>query len=427
LNVTGALAVTTNGVEFQVNSTGVNLGNALTDSHIISGSLRVNPNGLFVSGSGLVGIGTTVPSFTLDVSGSGRFIGTLTSNARIQAQGSNGAGTSQGGFLINYNANANSRTWLINNDYNTFGDFAILQSTTQLGSTFDSKFYINPSGNVGIGTINPVQILDVRKATAGGDTQFNFVNSQNSSTGNTSITSTIYLGFNDDSSGLANVNKIVSGKLGDYTTAPNANSFLAFHTTNANTTSEKMRIINNGRVIVNSTTDRGYAFQVNGDVTSYAVEFRQSNNSATYDLLTLTHEATSGNRRMVIFNTGGYGTVGTIISTNSTTTYNTSSDYRLKEDLQDFNGLEKVSAIKVYDFKWKDSEERTNGVLAHELQEILPYAVYGEKDEVDENNKPKMQGVDYSKIVPALIKGMQEQQALITNLRTEIEELKARI
>jgi hypothetical protein len=62
VSVTGSLTVTTNGTELQVTSTGVNLGNALTDSHIISGSLRVNPNGLFVSGSGNVGVGTTSPT-----------------------------------------------------------------------------------------------------------------------------------------------------------------------------------------------------------------------------------------------------------------------------------------------------------------------------------------------------------------------------
>jgi hypothetical protein len=67
VTVTGSLAVITNGTEFQVNATGVNLGNALTDSHVISGSVRINPNGLFVSGSGLVGIGTTSPLALLDV------------------------------------------------------------------------------------------------------------------------------------------------------------------------------------------------------------------------------------------------------------------------------------------------------------------------------------------------------------------------
>jgi hypothetical protein len=70
--VTGSLSVVnSNGNEFQVNTNGVNLGNALTDSHIISGSVRVNPNGLFISGSGFVGVGTgTTPSTFLHVSGS---------------------------------------------------------------------------------------------------------------------------------------------------------------------------------------------------------------------------------------------------------------------------------------------------------------------------------------------------------------------
>ena len=57
--------------------------------------------------------------------------------------------------------------------------------------------------------------------------------------------------------------------------------------------------------------------------------------------------------------------------------YNTSSDYRLKEDLQDFAGLDMVSKIPVYDFKWKTDESRSYGVMAHELQEVLPQAVSG--------------------------------------------------
>jgi hypothetical protein len=68
VTVTGSLAVVTNGTEFQVGATGVNLGNALTDSHVISGSLRVNPNGLFISSSGNIGIGTISPSSILNPS-----------------------------------------------------------------------------------------------------------------------------------------------------------------------------------------------------------------------------------------------------------------------------------------------------------------------------------------------------------------------
>jgi hypothetical protein len=107
------------------------------------------------------------------------------------------------------------------------------------------------------------------------------------------------------------------------------------------------------------------------------------------------------------------GIVGSISMTNSTTAYNTTSDYRLKEDLQDFAGLDMVSKIPVYDFKWKLDESRSYGVMAHELQEVLPDAVSGEKD------AEEMQGVDYSKIVPLLVKSIQELKAEVDKLKQE--------
>ena len=106
-------------------------------------------------------------------------------------------------------------------------------------------------------------------------------------------------------------------------------------------------------------------------------------------------------------------TAGNINVSGSSTVYATSSDYRLKEDLQDFTGLDMVSKIPIYDFKWKVDESRSYGVMAHELQEVLPQAVTGEKD------AEEMQGVDYSKIVPLLVKSIQE-------LKAEIEELKSK-
>jgi hypothetical protein len=74
--MTGSLSVVTTGTELQVNASGVNIGNALTDNHIISGSLRINPNGLFVSSSGNVGIGTTIDRTTvIGAFGTGQTIG----------------------------------------------------------------------------------------------------------------------------------------------------------------------------------------------------------------------------------------------------------------------------------------------------------------------------------------------------------------
>ena len=98
---------------------------------------------------------------------------------------------------------------------------------------------------------------------------------------------------------------------------------------------------------------------------------------------------------------------------NSATQFNTSSDYRLKKDLKDFDGLDKVSKIPVYDFKWKVDDSSSYGVMAHELQEVLPDAVSGEKD------GEEMQGVDYSKIVPLLIKSIQELEAKVKILENK--------
>ncbi len=112
--------------------------------------------------------------------------------------------------------------------------------------------------------------------------------------------------------------------------------------------------------------------------------------------------------------------VGSVTSNGNSTSYNTSSDYRLKEDAKDFNGLAMVEQMQVYDFKWKDAVNedgetmqghRSHGVYAHELESVMPRAVVGEKD------ADTMQGVDYSKIVPVLIKAIQELQEEIRLLK----------
>jgi hypothetical protein len=173
---------------------------------------------------------------------------------------------------------------------------------------------------------------------------------------------------------------------------------------------ERMRITSGGNVLVNNTTDRGYILQTNSNSSTGAMEIRQ-NNAAGDIPLTITNEATSGTRSMITFQSGGFGVAGTITSGNTSTSYNTSSDYRLKQDIKDFNGLDLLSKLKAYDYEWKSDGSRMYGVIAHELQSVINYAVTGVKD------GKEMQGVDYSKIVPVLIKAIQEQQ-------TQIEQLK---
>jgi hypothetical protein len=123
----------------------------------------------------------------------------------------------------------------------------------------------------------------------------------------------------------------------------------------------------------------------------------------------IANEASSGT--LIRFSGNGSGVLGSITHNGTNVAYNTSSDYRLKQDLKDYNGLELISGIKTYDYEWKSNNSRMYGVIAHELQEVLPYAVTGEKDAED------MQGVDYSKLVPILVKAIQEQQAQIDELK----------
>jgi len=113
--------------------------------------------------------------------------------------------------------------------------------------------------------------------------------------------------------------------------------------------------------------------------------------------------------------------VGNISVTGSATAYNTSSDYRLKEDWQPVaNAITDVKALKPCNFAWKADGTRVNGFLAHELAEVVPEAVHGEKDAVDDEGNPVYQGIDQSKLVPLLTAALQEAIG-------EIEDLKARV
>ena len=183
----------------------------------------------------------------------------------------------------------------------------------------------------------------------------------------------------------------------------NAYKFMA-----GNNSTEYMRI-ESARVLIGQTSAslsaNGWNLQSDG---SGHASFAINNNEAF-----IFNNRNTGTTYEIDFRTNAIER-GKISVTDSGVSYVTTSDYRVKEDFKEINGLEKVSAIKVYDFKFKDMDLRTDGVIAHELQEVLPYAVTGEKD------GRKFQGVDYSKIVPVLVKAIQEQQA-------QIEELKALI
>ena len=160
--------------------------------------------------------------------------------------------------------------------------------------------------------------------------------------------------------------------------------------------SEKMRLDSSGNLLVGAT-----------DTVSSSKQYVKFGSGRGIGI----EDTTGGTGTQVIWFRSGTTQVGNININPTSTAYSTSSDYRLKEDLQDFKGLDMVSKIPVYDYKWKADDSRSYGVMAHELEEVLPQAVTGDKD------AEEMQSVDYSKIVPLLVKSIQE-------LKAEIELLK---
>jgi len=121
------------------------------------------------------------------------------------------------------------------------------------------------------------------------------------------------------------------------------------------------------------------------------------------------------------FRSGG-GNRGTITTTSGGTAYNTTSDYRLKENVQAMqNALTTVSALKPVTYKWKADNSNGQGFIAHELAEVCPQAVTGQKDAVDANGNPEYQGIDTSFLIATLTAAIQEQQVIINSLKARLD------
>ena len=320
---------------------------------------------------------------------------------RLDANGNLGIGTSNPEQLLTLNeatnntslgfyndgTNAANRNWVIGTNDLAFGDFAIMTSTAIGGNPVSAgvkRLYISNTGNVGVGTATPTEKLEV----SGGAAAILIDSTTNEASlkyDNSTTTSEIKLSNNDL--------KFVLGG------------------------TERMRLDSSGNLLVGrtsktSTSTNGSAYILgdiaSGGVNDYAQVFVEHSSVVNHGIII--KELASTGIAMGFLNSSGT-TVGRITTTATDTAYNTTSDYRLKEDLQDFKGLDLVSKIPVYDYKWKAEDSRSYGVMAHELAEVLPDAVTGDKD------AEEMQGVDYSKIVPLLVKSIQE-------LKAEIELLK---
>ena len=270
-------------------------------------------------------------------------------------------------------------------DNGALADDGQMQFQVASNSVLDTKMTILNTGNVGIGTTSPSYILHAQ-ATSANVAYFNRTTTDGDIL-------TLAVGGNNafvfnTSSSVRNIQ------------APGAVD-MTMWTNNT----ERMRITSGGDLIVGATSIPGAGSSTTG-VSLGASGYITAQRAAA----TVGYFGRSNDGELFAFY-NNTTQVGNISVAASSTSYNTSSDYRLKQDLKDFSGLDLVTKIKIYDYEWKADKTRNYGVIAHELQSVINYAVTGVKD------GKEMQGVDYSKIVPVLIKAIQEQQ-------TQIEQLK---
>jgi hypothetical protein len=323
-----------------------------------------NPK-LIIKGTGNVGIGTTSPYAQLHVSHS----------------------LGNGGIMLGNTATTGSKEMLLN-----IHPLGLIWQRWVNGAYQANLMTLDYDGNFGIGTTSPGTKLEISDGT--GPT-IRLRRADNSVVAGDLIGG--IENYNQDADG-AHISSFIRGYA---TETYGRQGYLTFGTSGVNSTdaTEKMRISNVGRVTINTTIVTDARCTIAGDSSHYALNLYA-------DVLY------SSAYRYQRFRSGGNIAGGIEGSNQTSVVYNTSSDYRMKKNIKPLeNGLERLSKLKPVKFDWKLNDESTEGFIAHEVQDIFPDAISGEKDGED------MQGMDYGRITPLLVAAIQE-------LKAEIEILK---
>jgi hypothetical protein len=256
---------------------------------------------------------------------------------------------------------------------------------TGTGANGGQQLNITSSGNVGIGTSSPA-------------TKLQAVGTISSISG--SVTASMQ---SDGSNGIFEVNGAC------FLRSTNSNP-LILGTNNT----ERMRIDSSGSVLINRAA------------TYYGSALSMNFTPASQIGLTFYPQGSTYGNGGIIFTNLALDIVGGIYSNATATSYGTTSDYRLKENVAPMTGaLATVAQLKPVTYNWKTDGSDGQGFIAHELQEVVPDAVTGEKDAIDEKGKPKYQSIDTSFLVATLTAAIQEQQTMIEELKAKVAALEA--
>ena len=248
------------------------------------------------------------------------------------------------------------------------------------------------SGNLGINTASPSKVLDVR---------------DNDATGTTTSSNRVALFATN---GTGKDAHITFSNLVDSPASIGNKGALYFDYNNT----ERMRITSGGEVLIGTTSGGSSSrLHLKGAATLCVMQ-NDDANGGTY-------------QTTVLFRNSSGTPVGTIKSNSTSVAYNSASDYRLKENVADMTGaIARVKTLAPKRFNFiADADTTVDGFLAHEAQTVVPEAVSGTHNEVDEDGNAIMQGIDQSKLVPLLTGALKEAIAKIETLETKVAALEA--
>jgi hypothetical protein len=315
---------------------------------------------------------------------------------------------------------------------------------------------INSSGQVGIGTTSPSNPLHIVNSSA----NVNLLNL----VGTNTYTSTSLGGegplrlqntntTNGNMSTISNYdgNGNINAQINFVNTNHSGTADIAFTTRSGGSYPEAMRITSAGDLLVGKTTSSfgTQGFAVNSDASTLITKTQNDSGGAQLYLNRLNVDGAT-----ILFYKNS-SNVGNISVTGSATSYNTSSDYRLKENIAPMTGaLAKVAQLKPVTYTWKLDGKNSQGFIAHELQEVVPDCVTGEKDGIEDigtiadakgnviktnvknpdvlnkgltwtktGSEPKYQGIDTSFLVATLTAAIQELNAKVEAQAVRIAEL----